>query len=56
MKISHPTRRDIIDAMVAEKVNWSGRLEEPEFLARIFPLQEMPSFDDRFKDAAGDIR
>lgn len=56
MKISQLTRRDIIDSLVAEKVNWSGRLEEPEFLARIFELQSMPSFDDRFKDAAGDIR
>jgi hypothetical protein len=56
MKISQLTRRDIIDALVAEKVNWSGRLEEPEFLARIFNLQDMPSFDGRFKDAAGDIR
>ncbi|MFM2057468.1 MAG: hypothetical protein RLY71_1853 [Pseudomonadota bacterium] len=56
MNISQLTRRDIIDAIIAEKVNWSGRLEEPEFLARIFSLQEMPSFDDRFDDAAGDIR
>ena len=55
MKISQLTRRDIIDSMLAEKVNWSGRLEEPEFLARLFELQSLPSTDDRFKDAAGDI-
>ena len=55
MKISQLTRRDIIDSMLAEKVNWNGRLEEPEFLARLFELQSLPSTDDRFKDAAGDI-
>ncbi|RTL54319.1 MAG: hypothetical protein EKK46_08195 [Rhodocyclaceae bacterium] len=55
MKISQITRRDIIDSMVAEQVNWCGRLEEPEFLARLFELQNLPSTDHRFKDAAGDI-
>jgi AbiJ N-terminal domain 3/Abortive infection C-terminus len=56
MKISQLTRRDIIDALVAEKVHWSGRLEEPEFLARIFDLESLPSLDARFRTAAGDIR
>ncbi|MHB8563831.1 MAG: AbiJ-related protein, partial [Acidiferrobacteraceae bacterium] len=55
MKISQITRRDIIDSMVAENVNWNGRLEESEFLARLFELQNLPSTDGRFKDAAGDI-
>ncbi len=55
MKISQITRRDIIDSMVAEKVTWSGRLEESEFLTRLFDLQSLPSTDGRFKDAAGDI-
>jgi hypothetical protein len=55
MKISQITRRDIIDSMVAEKISWCGRLEEPEFLARLFELQNLPSTDHRFDDAAGDI-
>lgn len=55
MKISQLTRRDIIDSMVAEKVNWCGRLEEAEFLSRLFDLQSLPTTDGRFKDAAGDI-
>ncbi|MCP9796691.1 abortive infection family protein [Cyanobium sp. Lug-B] len=55
MKITQLTRRDIIDSLVAEKVNWSGRLEESEFLSRIFDLQSLPSDDSRFTDAAGDI-
>jgi hypothetical protein len=55
MKISQITRRDIIDSMVAEKISWCGRLEEPEFLARLFELKNLPSTDHRFDDAAGDI-
>lgn len=41
--------------MIAEKINWSGRLEEPEFLARLFDLQSLPSHDHRYPNAAGDI-
>jgi hypothetical protein len=54
-RISQVTRRDIVDAIVAEGINWSGRLEEPEFLSRLFDLSSLPSEDSRFKDAAGDI-
>jgi hypothetical protein len=39
MNISPVTRRDIIDAQGAESVTWSGRLEEPEFLSRLFDLK-----------------
>ena len=55
MKISPVTRRDIIDALCAENVAWNGRLEESEFLSRLFDLTNLPSTDGRFKDAAGDI-
>jgi hypothetical protein len=55
MKISPLTRRDIFDAMKIEKVVWNGRLEETEFLARLYDLSALPSDDGRFKDAAGDI-
>jgi hypothetical protein len=55
MKISQITRRDIIDAIAVEKVKWCGRLEEPEFLSRLFDLRNLPSRDHRFPDAAGDI-
>jgi hypothetical protein len=55
MTISDLTRRDIVDAMSAEKTNWSGRLEETEFLSRLYDLTAMPSTDSRFKDAEGDI-
>ena len=55
MKITQITRRDIIDAITAEKISWHGRLEEAEFLSRLFNLSALPSTDHRFKDAAGDI-
>ncbi|GAL82704.1 hypothetical protein JCM19274_3842 [Algibacter lectus] len=32
-----------------------GKIEEPDFLSRIFNLVEMPSLDSRFDNAAGDI-
>lgn len=55
MKISQLTRRDIFDSMIAEHVNWCGRLEETEFLGRLFDLQSLPSKDGRFDNAVGDI-
>jgi hypothetical protein len=55
MKISSVTRRDIFDSLAAESAPWWGRLEEPEFLSRIFDLSALPSTDSRFKDASGDI-
>ena len=55
MRISEITRRDIFDAIRVQGVNWAGRLDEPEFLSRIFDLEHMPSYDSRFSDAAGDI-
>jgi hypothetical protein len=55
MRISQITRRDVIDAIAVEKINWSGRLEESEFLSRLFNLASLLSYDHRFTDAAGDI-
>ena len=55
MSISELTRRNIVDHIRANNIKWCGRLEEIEFLNRIFDLKQMPSNDGRFKDAAGDI-
>lgn len=49
------TRRDIFDALLVEGVSWSGRLEEPDFLNRIFDLRSMESYDGRFNSAYSDI-
>ena len=53
--ISRNTRQLIIDALCVEGIAWAGALDEIEFLERIFDLEELPSYDSRFKDAAGDI-
>lgn len=54
-KISEATRRDIFDSFSIRDFNWSGRLEEHDFLARIFDIRSLPSTDGRFRDAYGDI-
>jgi AbiJ N-terminal domain 3 len=54
-KISEITRRDILDVIFLEKINLYGRLEEIEFLSRIWDLDSMPSSDSRYKNATGDI-
>jgi len=53
--ISEVTRRDIIDSIVVENIIWSGRLDETQFLSRIFDLKQLPSTDSRFSSAYGDI-
>lgn len=55
VSVSREIRQNIIDGLKLEDVRWSGRLDEVEFLQRLFDLQAMPSGDSRFKDAAGDI-
>ena len=54
-KISQITRRDIFDAIRVENIWWAGKLDETEFLSRIYDLDNMSSTDSRFPDAAGDI-
>lgn len=53
--ISIVTRRNIFDFIEVEGVKWSGRLQEVDFLARIFDLHEMESNDSRLTNAAEDI-
>jgi AbiJ N-terminal domain 3/Abortive infection C-terminus len=53
--ITQVTRRKIFDTIILSKVLWEGRLEEPDFLARIYDLDKLPSTDSRYKTAAGDI-
>lgn len=66
-RISEITKRDIMDLFKVgidvdvffecEKMNYlySGRLEEIEFLRRLYDLKSMPSMDSRYQDAEGDI-
>jgi hypothetical protein len=55
MQISEITRRDIFDAIQLENFAWSGRLEESEFLSRLYDLNALPSSDPRYSDASDDI-
>lgn len=54
--ISEVTRRSIIDHLMISGISWSGRLQEDEFLGRLYDLSTMPSTDRRVRNAASDIR
>ena len=49
------TRRTIFDALRVGKHSWSGRLDDVDFLSRLFNLSNLPSRDNRHKDMAGDV-
>lgn len=55
MSITEVTRRAIIDELILQNVRWEGRLEEPDFLARIYPMKSLPSYDGRYDSAYGDV-
>ena len=55
MKISELTRRDIFDGIQLENIVWSGRLDDVQFLSRMYDLESLPSTDSRFSNAQGDI-
>jgi len=54
-QIQSITRRNIFDFIQAEAFWWAGRLDEIDFLSRIFDLEQMESYDSRFPNAASDI-
>ncbi|MEI6341692.1 MAG: abortive infection family protein [Verrucomicrobiota bacterium] len=54
-QITEVTRRNISDSLILNKVNWSGRFEEQQFLARLYDLSSMPSTDRRCSSASEDI-
>ena len=56
MNITEVTRREILDYFITSKITFSGKLEELEFLGRIWNLSDMPSWDGRFDTAYTDIR
>ncbi|BAS18669.1 conserved hypothetical protein (plasmid) [Arthrobacter sp. Hiyo8] len=55
-QITEVTRRKIIDVFPLQRISWSGNLSEPEFLARIYNLSELPSNDRRYDNAYEDIQ
>ncbi|MCP4614782.1 MAG: hypothetical protein GY845_39380 [Planctomycetes bacterium] len=59
LQISEVTRQNLLDELILLDENqpmslW-GKLDLVEFLGRIWPLDNMPSTDSRFKTASGDI-
>jgi hypothetical protein len=54
-EITEVTRRSIIDYLVAGETSWCGRLGDDDFLARLYDLTKLPSYDHRYRNAAGDI-
>ncbi|WP_164974132.1 AbiJ-related protein [Filimonas effusa] len=55
MTISIVARQAIFDEITLNKISWSGKLEEPNFLNRIFDLSKLPSHDSRYNNAYDDI-
>jgi hypothetical protein len=53
--ISEVTRRNIIDEICVSNVWWAGRLDEVEFLSRLYDLEALPSGDRRVESFSGDI-
>jgi len=54
-RVRRQTRQNIIDGLRIDNVAWSGKLDDVDFLARLYSLDALPSYDSRYKDAAGDI-
>ncbi len=54
-EITEVTRRAIFDFLAMSETSWCGRLQDDDFLARLYDLTKLPSFDHRFGNAAGDI-
>ncbi|MGH6680333.1 MAG: hypothetical protein ACREDL_15730, partial [Bradyrhizobium sp.] len=54
--VTQVTRRGIMDYLVVSR-DWAGALEQDEFLQRLYPLDELPSTDNRmeYNTAALDI-
>lgn len=54
-EVSEVTRRSAFDALRIGAWEWCGRLDEVDFLNRLFDLGSLPSYDSRHKDMGGDI-
>lgn len=54
-RITTVTRRNIADELSISKIWYHGRLNEPDYLNRLFDLKSMPSRDYRYNNAYDDI-
>lgn len=53
--ITEVTRRNIIDYIRVRDIKWAGRLEETDFLSRLYDIEKLPSSDHRFETTYDDI-
>ena len=54
-EITQVTRRNIYDSIIESKIYMYGRLDEPNFLGRLFDLANLPSTDPIYDNAYRDI-
>lgn len=54
-KLDYYEREYVDERSTKYKMCYYGRLEEIDFLSRLYNLKTMPSYDSRFRDALGDI-
>lgn len=54
-KITIVTRQNIADEIKLSKIDISGSLNEADFLARLYDLNQLPSLDYRYENAYVDI-
>ncbi|TDC81140.1 hypothetical protein E1193_15650 [Micromonospora sp. KC606] len=53
-RITHVTRRLVEGFAAMPTTHWSGDLNEPDFLAWLYPLEKLPSTDRRYDTAGRD--
>ena len=53
--ITEATRRTIFDSLRIGKTVWAGRLDDVDFLSRIYDLSSLRSGDSRHADMRGDV-
>ncbi|WP_282824590.1 abortive infection family protein [Gulosibacter sediminis] len=54
-RLSRSTRNNLLDWLSLSEFSWAGRLEHPVFLSRLYDLESLPSKDNRYRNASGDI-
>ncbi|MDI9311841.1 MAG: abortive infection family protein [Limnohabitans sp.] len=54
-KITETTRRNIYEEMYLKEIEYQGRMSEPDFLMRLFPLKNLQSNDSRYNNSYDDI-
>jgi hypothetical protein len=54
-KLPRQVRQNIFDGLRLENTSWKGRLDDVEFLSRLYDLGSLPSTDSRYATASEDI-